>query len=249
MTTQSQMEELLTAYYGVSLKDDAELAAEQHDLNSRQFDAPTFVNAVLGDLDLRQLVDIDNDMVSDIKALDSEQQMLVYENYTHFISATDMIQDMKGHVDSMEAEMTALSKRVQEVKTLSQELNEELNPARAKLQKLVQLRNLLFVILLSHSCRHIVFVYFTLFIEPQCPRRPASFAIFAAAASSARGSSASVASRGSRTCIPQCCAYSGHSCYLGGFGSRAGRFWHWGRIAGIESFVCTPARGYRRMRS
>lgn len=51
---------------------------------------------------LRDLVSLDNDMMSDIKALDTEQQMLVYENYSEFITATDMISQMKSRVDTMD---------------------------------------------------------------------------------------------------------------------------------------------------
>lgn len=38
-------------------------------------------------------------MVSEIKSLDSDMQMLVYENYNKFISATDTIRKMKNRVE------------------------------------------------------------------------------------------------------------------------------------------------------
>lgn len=45
---------------------------------------------------------LDNEVTGDVKALDSEQQMLVYENYNKFIAATDTIHKMKAHVDTMD---------------------------------------------------------------------------------------------------------------------------------------------------
>jgi hypothetical protein len=50
-------------------------------------------------------------MMSDIRALDSEQQMLVYENYSKFITATDMISQMKSRVDTMDVRARAAYSR------------------------------------------------------------------------------------------------------------------------------------------
>jgi vacuolar protein sorting-associated protein 51 len=36
-------------------------------------------------------MDLENDVVKEIRSLDSEMQTLVYENYNKFISATDTI--------------------------------------------------------------------------------------------------------------------------------------------------------------
>ena len=43
-----------------------------------------------------------------MKKLDSDMQMLVYENYNKFISATDTIRKMAQNVEGMETEMADL---------------------------------------------------------------------------------------------------------------------------------------------
>lgn len=48
------------------------------------------------------------EMSSEIKALDSDMQMLVYENYNKFISATDTIRSMKCSVEEMDSKMLTL---------------------------------------------------------------------------------------------------------------------------------------------
>ena len=50
----------------------------------------------------------DDELVHQVKGLDSDMQMLVYENYNKFISATDTIRKMKGDVETMETEMDQL---------------------------------------------------------------------------------------------------------------------------------------------
>ena len=48
------------------------------------------------------------EMLSEIKNLDSDMQMLVYENYNRFISATDTVRTMKSNVDGMDTSMQDL---------------------------------------------------------------------------------------------------------------------------------------------
>ncbi len=48
------------------------------------------------------------EMLSEIKNLDSDMQMLVYENYNRFISATDTVRTMKSNVDGMDNSMQDL---------------------------------------------------------------------------------------------------------------------------------------------
>ena len=48
------------------------------------------------------------EMLLEIKNLDSDMQMLVYENYNRFISATDTLRTMKSNVDGMDASMQQL---------------------------------------------------------------------------------------------------------------------------------------------
>ena len=50
------------------------------------------------------------EMLSEIKTLDSDMQMLVYENYNRFISATDTVRTMKSNVDGMDTSMQDLEK-------------------------------------------------------------------------------------------------------------------------------------------
>lgn len=46
-------------------------------------------------MSLNELLEKDNKLIHEIKTLDSDMQMLVYENYNKFISATDTIRQMK----------------------------------------------------------------------------------------------------------------------------------------------------------
>lgn len=61
-----------------------------------------------------------------MKKLDSDMQMLVYENYNKFISATDTIRKMAQNVEEMETEMTDLKSSMDRISESSVKVNSAL---------------------------------------------------------------------------------------------------------------------------
>ena len=61
------------------------------DINGSAFAPDVYLNKLLKEQSLTELMDKETEMVKHIKALDSDMQTLVYENYNKFISATDTI--------------------------------------------------------------------------------------------------------------------------------------------------------------
>lgn len=74
-------------------------------LDSPAFDAQHHISTMLRGQPLEKLLVDHRSMAREIKALDSDMQQLVYENYNKFISATDTIRAMKGQVDGMSNDM------------------------------------------------------------------------------------------------------------------------------------------------
>jgi vacuolar protein sorting-associated protein 51 len=60
-------------------------------------------------------MDIENEIVKEVRSLDSEMQTLVYENYNKFISATDTIRKMKNDFKKMEDEMGNLVSNMESI--------------------------------------------------------------------------------------------------------------------------------------
>lgn len=77
-------------------------------LDSAAFDADRYLSQLLRSTRLDGLLSKHVEMSTEIKFLDSDMQMLVYENYNKFIAATDTIRSMKSNVDGMEANMNEL---------------------------------------------------------------------------------------------------------------------------------------------
>ena len=128
-----------SGFYDLNVRQDG----GEHDLDSANFAAESYVQSVLKSKTLPQLVHHSNELSLEIKELDSDTQMLVYENYNKFISATETIQDMKSKVDSMEGEMGRLAAAVSEITESSARINDNLSDRRLRIQKLNGVRRLL----------------------------------------------------------------------------------------------------------
>jgi hypothetical protein len=59
------------------------------------------------------------EMATEVRSLDGDMQMLVYENYNKFISATDTIRSMKTNVDGMGSQMEELMSTIGDTLSLS----------------------------------------------------------------------------------------------------------------------------------
>uniref|UniRef100_A0A6N2NA08 DNA helicase n=1 Tax=Salix viminalis TaxID=40686 RepID=A0A6N2NA08_SALVM len=77
-------------------------------INSTSFDADQYMNLLVQTSNLEGLLQRHVEMAAEIKNLDTDLQMLVYENYNKFISATDTIKRMKSNIVGMETSMEQL---------------------------------------------------------------------------------------------------------------------------------------------
>merc|ERR1740124_227044 len=107
------------------------------DINKENFNGHIFCKKLINEKPIHEILEFNNNLTSEIKALDSDMQMLVYENYSKFISATDTIRLMKTEVETMEEEMTKLLTNMETISRSCKELEHKFNPNRQKVEKLV----------------------------------------------------------------------------------------------------------------
>ncbi|CAI7906949.1 unnamed protein product, partial [Closterium sp. NIES-53] len=147
-----RVKSLLEGYYGhgggaPGAEDAAGSAAGssggRDDINSRAFDADSFVANLIRQAKLDDLLQKHVSWAAEIKNLDSDMQMLVYENYSKFISATDTIRTMKDNVASMESSMDQLLRTVTSVQEQSTAINSNLSERRERIEQLNGTRSLL----------------------------------------------------------------------------------------------------------
>jgi len=129
---------LLSSYYGVGAN-----SADPLDLDGPNFNADKYVSRLLENQSLSELVHKGSDMVTEIKSLDSDMQMLVYTNYNKFISATDTIRAMKHKVEGMEDQMNQLASNMESIIEGNKNIASNVTGRRGQLEQLNGVRKLL----------------------------------------------------------------------------------------------------------
>ncbi|KAL8183930.1 UNVERIFIED_CONTAM: Vacuolar protein sorting-associated protein 51 [Gekko kuhli] len=133
---------MLKLYYGLPDPSGETLGAARGelggpiDINGPHFDPEVFLTKLRKECPLAQLMDCETDMVKQIRALDSDMQTLVYENYNKFISATDTIRKMKNDFKKMEDEMDCLAANMAVITEFSASISSTLQDQHEQITKL-----------------------------------------------------------------------------------------------------------------
>ncbi|XP_076437425.1 vacuolar protein sorting-associated protein 51 homolog isoform X2 [Babylonia areolata] len=147
----------LKSYYGLDVEGNEETAAhgdrgpgskvpdsnDPCDINSQHFQPEVYLNRLIQEKSLVELMEQEQTMVKDIRSLDSDMQTLVYENYNKFISATDTIRKMKNDFKKMEDEMDHLATNMSKITTFSASISDTLQDRRHQITKLSGVHSLL----------------------------------------------------------------------------------------------------------
>ncbi|CAI9294965.1 unnamed protein product [Lactuca saligna] len=112
-------------------------------INTTSFDGDQYMNLLVQKSNLEGLLQRHVEMAAEIKNLDTNLQMLVYENYNKFISATNTIKRMKNNIFGMEVNMEQLLEKIMSVQSRSDGVNTSFFEKREHIEKLHRTRNLL----------------------------------------------------------------------------------------------------------
>ncbi|KAF7052583.1 hypothetical protein CFC21_060666 [Triticum aestivum] len=121
----------------------AATASPLESINSTSFNPDVYMDVLVQQSNLEALLQRHVKMAAEIKNLDTDLQMLVYENYNKFISATDTIKRMKTNIAGMETNMEQLLSKITSVQSRSDTVNTSLFNKRENIEKLHRTRNLL----------------------------------------------------------------------------------------------------------
>ncbi|CAH2072039.1 unnamed protein product [Thlaspi arvense] len=141
-----RMRDLLSSFYAPdpSLSTSASsINASFDNINSTSFDADHYMDLMIKKSNLEVLLQRHVQMAAEIKNLDTDLQMLVYENYNKFVSATDTIKRMKSNIFGMEGNMDQLLQKIMSVQSRSDGVNTSLFEKRQHIENLHRTRNLL----------------------------------------------------------------------------------------------------------
>lgn len=135
---------LLDDYYGVAGAGSKSSlhAGGEVGIDSPSFSSADYVGELLGEKSFVQVLETDEALVQEIRNLDSDMQLLVYDNYSKFIAATDTIRNMKHKVDEIEVELQSLKAQMGRIGATALHLNAAFSKQRGKIEKLLRLQGL-----------------------------------------------------------------------------------------------------------
>ncbi|KAI0090151.1 Vps51/Vps67-domain-containing protein [Irpex rosettiformis] len=97
-------------------------AVDPMDLDSAAFDAKAYYEQLITTSSLPTLLKKENELLTEIRELDSERQSLVYNHHHELIAASDTIAAMKARAENLDADMDLLKAAFSEISRLSAEV-------------------------------------------------------------------------------------------------------------------------------
>lgn len=81
--------------------------------------------------------------IEEVKQLDENMKLLVFDNYNKFITAESTIKQMREKVEVMEEEMTRLSSNIERITMDSDSINDALQSKKKRIDMLLGVHKLL----------------------------------------------------------------------------------------------------------
>ncbi|EJD06921.1 uncharacterized protein FOMMEDRAFT_102949 [Fomitiporia mediterranea MF3/22] len=122
--------DLLRKHYGLGVGPPPPLSGpnkplDPMDIDSPAFDAKSYYEQLITTSSLSGLLKRENELLSEIRQLESERQSLVYNHHHELIAASDTISAMKNRAESVDADLDKLRVAFSEISRLNEELGIE----------------------------------------------------------------------------------------------------------------------------
>lgn len=113
-------------HYGLSVGPPTPLpgkVADPMNLDSTAFDARAYYEQLITTSSLPTLLKRENELLTEIRQLDSERQSLVYNHHHELIAASDTIAAMKSRAENLDADLDLLRAAFSEISRLSSDIS------------------------------------------------------------------------------------------------------------------------------
>ncbi|KAF9443756.1 hypothetical protein P691DRAFT_645352, partial [Macrolepiota fuliginosa MF-IS2] len=117
--------DLLRQHYGLGLgpPPSSGNAADPMNMDSTAFDAKSYYEQLITTASLPTLIKRENELITEIRQLDSERQSLVYNHHHELIAASDTIAAMKTRAESLDSDLDLLRAAFSEISRLATEVS------------------------------------------------------------------------------------------------------------------------------
>ncbi|KAJ7067113.1 Vps51/Vps67-domain-containing protein [Mycena amicta] len=131
-TQKTRARDLLRKHYGLGVGpppvQGPGKSQDPMNLDSTAFDAKSYYEQLITTASLPGLLKRENELLNEIRHLDSERQSLVYNHHHELIAASDTIAAMKTRAESLDADLDLLRVAFSEISRLASEVGVEQTP-------------------------------------------------------------------------------------------------------------------------
>ncbi|KAI6779972.1 vacuolar protein sorting-associated protein 51 [Emericellopsis cladophorae] len=103
---------------------DSEVPAS--DIDAEDFKPEEYVDKVVGESTLEELLRLYTRVLGEVRALDAEKKALVYDNYSKLITATETIRKMRANMDPLNPMASTLDPAIAQIYTQASSIREAL---------------------------------------------------------------------------------------------------------------------------
>ncbi|KAF5359768.1 hypothetical protein D9756_003246 [Leucocoprinus leucothites] len=123
----TRAKDLLRKHYGLGLgpPPPSGSATDPMNMDSTAFDAKSYYEQLITTSSLPTLIKRENELITEIRELDSERQSLVYNHHHELIAASDTIAAMKTRAESLDSDLDLLRAAFSEISRLAAEVSTE----------------------------------------------------------------------------------------------------------------------------
>ncbi|KAF8121742.1 Vps51/Vps67-domain-containing protein [Boletus edulis] len=124
--TKTRAMDLLRKHYRLGVGPPQSVPGKSNDpmnMDSPTFDAKTYYDQLITTSSLPALLKRENELLAEIRQLDSERQSLVYGHHHELIAASDTIAAVKNRAESLDTDLDSLKVAFSEISRLAAEVS------------------------------------------------------------------------------------------------------------------------------
>lgn len=91
------------------------MQGQQFNIDSAAFNCQVYLKEFVRDRTLVQVIEKNNELFTESKALDNDQQTLVYENYSKFMAASDTLSELHKQMSALDSDLADLKSSVSKI--------------------------------------------------------------------------------------------------------------------------------------
>ena len=112
------------------------MQGQQFNIDSASFNCQAYLKNFVRERTLVQVIEKNNELFTESKVLDNDQQTLVYENYSKFMAASDTLSELHSQMSALDTDLADLKSSIGKINTDYNALDDSMGMKWKEIRKL-----------------------------------------------------------------------------------------------------------------